>query len=131
MMERKRMTPTGISSYEFHEESAKFVFGASSFLYQCMDHQTVREVIVKVSRYTGYCKKFLVVYFVSFFCVQEYPLTPVEIRTPRSYGARLNAEISPTNSNLIAYVNNGDLWVVNSSNGKHYCCYYNNKFYYQ
>ncbi|CAL8078755.1 unnamed protein product [Orchesella dallaii] len=87
MMERKRMTPTGISSYEFHEETAKFVFGASTFLYQCIDNN------------------------------RDYPLTPTEIKTPNSYGARLNAEICPANANLIAYVNNGDLWVVNSSTG--------------
>lgn len=48
MMERKRMTPTGISSYEFHEETAKFVFGASSYLYECIDNTLVRNLCYKI-----------------------------------------------------------------------------------
>ncbi|OXA52726.1 dipeptidyl peptidase 9 isoform X2 [Folsomia candida] len=89
MMERKRMTPTGIADYEFHEPTAKFVFTASSSLYQCVDD----------------------------VAVTEYPLSPTEIRTPETTGARMNATICPDNSNLIAFVNDGDIWVVNCFSG--------------
>jgi dipeptidyl-peptidase 9 len=95
MMERKRMTPTGIAAYEFHEPTAKFVFTCTSSLYECVDVNTMG------------------------------PLSPREISTPHTNGARLNAEICPSNSNLIAFVNNADVWVVNSVTGKSFinCAY--------
>ena len=45
------------------------------------------------------------------------PLMPTDIQTPHSSGARLNAEMCPFDPDLIAYVNNGDLYVVNSASG--------------
>lgn len=37
MLERKRLATLGITSYEFHEESGKLVFPASSTLFHCTD----------------------------------------------------------------------------------------------
>jgi len=45
MMERKRMTPSGISSYEFHEESSTFVFSASSSLFCCKDLVSLKDSV--------------------------------------------------------------------------------------
>lgn len=41
------MTPTGIADYEFHEPTAKFVFTASSSLYQCVDDVAVTVSLTK------------------------------------------------------------------------------------
>ena len=38
------------------------------------------------------------------------PLFPYEIKT-KTCGARLNATMCPHNPDLIAFVNNGDIWV--------------------
>lgn len=84
------MTPTGIADYEFHEATAKFVFTAASSLFQCVDD----------------------------VANAEYPLIPKEVKTPETDGARMNATICPDNSNLIAFVNDGDIWVVNCVSGK-------------
>lgn len=40
MLERKRLAPWGITSYEFHEESGKLVFPASSTLFHCTDSES-------------------------------------------------------------------------------------------
>ncbi|CAG7837410.1 unnamed protein product [Allacma fusca] len=87
MMERKRMTPTGISTYEFHEPSAKFIFTASSSIYEFIEMNSMA------------------------------PLNPREISSPHTVGSRLNAEICPSYANLIAFVCNGDLWILNSVTG--------------
>jgi len=36
----------------------------------------------------------------------------------KTSGARMNAEVCPYNSELIAFVNYGDIWVVHSGTGE-------------
>lgn len=38
LLERKRLTTWGITSYELHSESGKIVFPAAGTLYQCIDN---------------------------------------------------------------------------------------------
>ncbi|KAL1123002.1 hypothetical protein AAG570_003326 [Ranatra chinensis] len=89
MLERKRLTTWGIASYELHPHSGKIVFPAAGTLYQCVDNTR-----------------------------QNGPLFPSEIRT-NSNGAKLSPEICPSNSDLMAYVFNSDIWVAHEPSGSY------------
>uniref|UniRef100_A0A182W2T4 Dipeptidylpeptidase IV N-terminal domain-containing protein n=1 Tax=Anopheles minimus TaxID=112268 RepID=A0A182W2T4_9DIPT len=74
MLERKRLSIWGITSYELHKSSGKIVFPACTTLYQCLD--------------TGYER-----------------------------AAVIDPQICPQNSDLVAFVCNGDIWVVHTHSG--------------
>ncbi|XP_061504968.1 dipeptidyl peptidase 9 [Anopheles gambiae] len=87
MLERKRLSIWGITSYELHKASGKIVFPACNTLYQCLD--------------TGY---------------EENPLFPSELRILQR-AAAIDPQICPQNSDLVAFVCNGDIWVVHTHSG--------------
>ncbi|XP_014248526.1 dipeptidyl peptidase 9 isoform X1 [Cimex lectularius] len=87
MLERKRLTTWGITSYELHPESGKIVFPAASTLYQCVDSPH-----------------------------RNGPLFPSELRTGTT-GAKLTPLICPSNPDLIAFVSNCDIWVSHEASG--------------
>ena len=87
LMERKRLSVWGITSYEIHKSSGKIVFPACNTLYQCLD--------------TGY---------------SEGTIFPNELRIFQS-SAAIDPQICPQNSDLVAYVCNGDIWVIHSLSG--------------
>ncbi|CAH1131561.1 unnamed protein product [Ceutorhynchus assimilis] len=85
--ERKRLATWGINSYEMHEDSGKIVFPAASSLFQCVDN--------------GFTNG---------------QLFPTKLRMT-SMGAKLNPQICPTNSELVAYICNHDIWVTHTVSG--------------
>lgn len=87
LLERKRLSIWGITSYELHKSSGKIVFPACNTLYQCWD--------------TGY---------------GEGTLFPSELRIFQRSSA-IDPQICPQNSDLVAYVCNGDIWVVHTISG--------------
>ncbi|XP_062602133.1 dipeptidyl peptidase 9-like, partial [Saccostrea cucullata] len=89
MRERKRMGTYGITSYELIERQGKFVFPASNSLYTCVDTDVTT----------------------------TEPVYPVNIGT-RVEGARLDPKICPTNTQILAFINQNDLWVTNLENGE-------------
>uniref|UniRef100_K1RE36 Dipeptidyl peptidase 8 n=2 Tax=Magallana gigas TaxID=29159 RepID=K1RE36_MAGGI len=85
LRERKRMGTYGITSYELVESEGKFVFPASNSLFFCSDPDiTMTE-----------------------------PVFPVNISSSRVEGARLDPKLCPHNSQLLAFINQGDIWVAN------------------
>lgn len=87
LLERKRLSTWGITSYELHKTSGKIVFPASNSLYQSLD--------------TGYSVS---------------PLFPSELRVCQVYAA-LDPQICPSNSDLTAYLSGGDIWVTHAVSG--------------
>ncbi|XP_055680825.1 dipeptidyl peptidase 8 [Lutzomyia longipalpis] len=84
LLERKRLSTWGISSYELHQGSGKVVFPASSTLYQCHD--------------TGF---------------HSGTVFPTELRICQLWAA-IDPQICPQNSDLVAYVCGGDIWVTHT-----------------
>ncbi|KAK7466608.1 hypothetical protein BaRGS_00037331 [Batillaria attramentaria] len=82
MRERKRLGSYGITSYDFAEEGGRFVFPANSGLYVC-----------EVTDLTS-----------------DIPLVPTLIET-QCTGARLDPKICPSNPEIVAFINSGDIWV--------------------
>jgi len=82
MWERKKCASWGVTSYDLDPISGRIIFPAGGSLFFCSD---------PASGHTG-------------------PLFPYEIQT-KTPGARLNATLCPHNPDLIAFVNNGDIWV--------------------
>ncbi|XP_052132505.1 dipeptidyl peptidase 9 [Frankliniella occidentalis] len=88
MWERKRQSPSwGITSYELHSTTGKLIFPAASNLFQCLD--------------TGF---------------SNGRLFPTEIRI-NLIGAKLNPQICPSNSDLVAFINNQDIYVAHTVTG--------------
>lgn len=87
LLERKRLSIWGITSYELHKSSGKIVFPACNTLYQCLD--------------TGY---------------SESTLFATELRIFQR-SAAIDPQICPQNSDLVAYVCNGDIWVIHTLSG--------------
>uniref|UniRef100_A0A0A9VTT3 Dipeptidyl peptidase 8 n=1 Tax=Lygus hesperus TaxID=30085 RepID=A0A0A9VTT3_LYGHE len=87
LLERKRLTTWGITSYELHPPSGKIVFPAAGALYQCNDSPH-----------------------------RNGPLFPSELRTG-TVGAKLTPQICPSNPDLIAYVSNCDIWLSHEASG--------------
>jgi len=83
LWERKKCASWGITSYDLDPTSGRIIFPAGGSLFFCADPAT---------GHTG-------------------PLFPYEIKT-KTCGARLNATMCPHNPDLIAFVNNGDIWVT-------------------
>ncbi|KAJ6635497.1 Dipeptidyl peptidase 8 [Pseudolycoriella hygida] len=87
LMERKRLSSWGITEYELHKKSGRIIFPAIGTLYQCID--------------TGF---------------NTSPLFPSELRVCQLWTA-IDPQICPNNSDLIAYVCGGDLWVTHAYSG--------------
>jgi len=83
LWERKKCASWGITSYDLDPTSGRIIFPAGGSLFFCADPAT---------GHTG-------------------PLFPYEIQT-KTTGARLNATMCPHNPELIAFVNNADIWVT-------------------
>lgn len=83
MWERKKVSTWGITSYDIHLPSGRIIFPAGGSLYYCVDNAN-----------------------------SQGSVFPYEIQT-KTVGARLNATMCPHNPDLVAFVNNGDLWLVN------------------
>ncbi|CAB0002126.1 unnamed protein product [Nesidiocoris tenuis] len=87
LLERKRLTTLGITSYELDPPSGKIVFPAGGSLYQCVDSP-----------------------------LRNGTLFPSELRTG-TVGAKLTPEICPSNPDLVAYVSNCDIWLSHEASG--------------
>lgn len=90
LRERKRMGTYGITSYELVESEGKFVFPASNSLFSCSDPDVT----------------------------MTDPVFPVNIASSRVEGARLDPKLCPHNSQLLAFINQGDIWVANIEDGQ-------------
>ncbi|XP_055945966.1 dipeptidyl peptidase 9-like [Argiope bruennichi] len=80
-MERKRCVIWGITSFDYQPSIGRFVFPASGSVFYCDDQQT------------------------------QTPLHPHELEHFVSINSHLNPQMCPWNPDLIAYINNCDLWV--------------------
>nr|XP_022310084.1 dipeptidyl peptidase 9-like [Crassostrea virginica] len=89
LRERKRLGSYGITSYELREGEGKFVFPAANFLFTCVDP----DLSTTESVY------------------------PSNIETSLE-GARLDPQICPSNSQLLAFVNQNDIWVTSLTSGQ-------------
>ncbi|XP_034233553.1 dipeptidyl peptidase 9 isoform X2 [Thrips palmi] len=88
LVERKRQSLSwGITSYELHPSSGKIIFPLASNLFQCVD--------------TGFSSSSL------------YP-TEIRMNLP---GAKLNPQICPSNPDLVAFINNQDIYVTHTITG--------------
>jgi len=87
LLERKRLSIWGITSYELHQPSGRIVFPACNTLYHCLD--------------TGFIPT---------------PLFPAELRTCQMWAA-IDPQICPKNSDVVAYVCGGDIWVTHAVTG--------------
>lgn len=85
--ERKRLVTSGITSYELHCNSGKLIFPAAGTMFQCIDSGN-----------------------------EANSLIPMQIETCCG-GARLNCQICPIYSELIAFVSNSDVWVAHTASG--------------
>jgi dipeptidyl-peptidase 9 len=103
LWERKRCVAWGITQFELHPQSGKFVFPAASSLFSCIDngggHASPAAAAGCVSGSGG-------------------PLFPSELKTVSCQGARLNAAICPNNPDLVAFVAHGDLWLTHAVTGQ-------------
>ncbi|XP_067941458.1 dipeptidyl peptidase 9-like [Watersipora subatra] len=81
LMERKRLSLKGLTSYSIHLGSGRIVFSSSSKLHTCIDSDFTSD-----------------------------PL-PVTTLPTQSDGSKLDPKICPNNPNLISYVANSDLWL--------------------
>lgn len=86
--ERKRLVTSGITSYEIHHESGRLIFPAGGSMFQCVDPGN-----------------------------HVVNLQPVQLET-NCGGARLNCQICPNLSELVAFVSNSDVWVAHTESGK-------------
>ncbi|KFM80749.1 Dipeptidyl peptidase 9, partial [Stegodyphus mimosarum] len=82
--ERKRLVMWGITSFDFQPSIGRFVFPACGAVFYCDDDY-----------------------------LQHPPLFPRELKNSVPPSARLNPQMCPWNPDLIAYINNFDLWVHN------------------
>lgn len=88
LRERKRLGTFGITSYEM-TDSGKIVFPACNSLFSCCDDNLAS--------------------------VEAIFPTNIDTDLP---GARMHPEICPNNPDLVAFVHNNDLWVVNIATGQ-------------
>ncbi|GIY71716.1 dipeptidyl peptidase 9 [Caerostris darwini] len=82
-LERKRCVMWGITSFDYQPSVGRFVFPASGSVFYCDDDQT------------------------------QSPLFPHELKHSVPKSSHLNPQMCPSNPNLVAYINNYDLWVHN------------------
>ncbi|XP_070537358.1 dipeptidyl peptidase 9-like isoform X2 [Ptychodera flava] len=87
LRERKRMGAFGITSYDIDLQSGRFVFPACSSLFTCTDSSLANQ-----------------------------PVFPDEIGS-QCNGIRMDAKLCPGNNNIMAFVNNNDLWITNIETG--------------
>ncbi|GBM27063.1 Dipeptidyl peptidase 8 [Araneus ventricosus] len=80
-MERKRCVIWGITAFDYQPSIGRFVFPASGSVFYCDDQQT------------------------------QTPLHPHELEHFVPISSHLNPQMCPWNPDLIAYINNCDLWV--------------------
>ena len=85
--ERKRLVTSGITSYEIHLETGQLIFPASGSMFHCVDSGN-----------------------------QLVNLQPVQLETDCG-GARLNCQICPFQSQLVAFVSYFDVWVTHTESG--------------
>ena len=100
MSERKRCSFWGINSYEYNSDSGTVIFPASGSLFQTSTNGTVgfREIKTQFSR-------FVFIHVKSQCCVVNFQ----EIMLSYS----LNAVMSPSESNLIAFYAQSNIWLFN------------------
>ncbi|XP_013399764.1 dipeptidyl peptidase 9 isoform X1 [Lingula anatina] len=87
LRERKRLGSFGITSFDVDLDCGKFVFPACNSLFTCTDD-----------------------------CFMTKPVFPTELKSCCT-GARLDPKICPNNSELIAFINNNDIWVTHQGSG--------------
>ena len=100
LWERMRCVAWGITQYELHAESGKFVFPAANSVFGCVDDGAGAGGGPRGGggSTTG-------------------SLFPYELKSSCG-GARLNAVPCPSNPDLVAYVGSGDIWVTNVVTGQ-------------
>ncbi|XP_057696910.1 dipeptidyl peptidase 9-like isoform X3 [Corythoichthys intestinalis] len=86
LRERMRLEVSGLTSYHYHQTAGLFLFQANNSLHYCFDSSDNDFKQVK--------------------------MTPHEIRT-QCKGARMDAKICPSDSNLITFVHKNDIWLTN------------------
>uniref|UniRef100_A0A8C9YAM8 dipeptidyl-peptidase IV n=1 Tax=Sander lucioperca TaxID=283035 RepID=A0A8C9YAM8_SANLU len=91
LRERKRLGAFGITSYDYHAQTGLFLFQASNSLFYCQD---------------GGSNGFI-----------SAPVKPMEIKTQCS-GTRMDPKICPGDPDLIAFINNNDLWIAHIKTGE-------------
>ncbi len=112
MSERKRCVAWGITDFECHPPSGKFVFPAGGSLFGVVDHgssasnngsSAVASVAASSSSSSSH--------------QAAAALSPFELKT-RCRLARLNATLCPANPDLVAFVGEFDLWLTHLASGQ-------------
>ena len=110
-----RCASWGITSYDLDPTSGRIIFPAGGSLFFCADPATGHTGRNQIRDWSNHSQSgislSLLFFFVSLMFACSGPLFPYEIKT-KTCGARLNATMCPHNPDLIAFVNNGDIWVT-------------------
>ena len=126
MSERKRCVAMGITDFECHPPSGKFVFPAAASLFACVDYGTQCSAIsggqTSGGSPPGAASSSSSAPSTSAplpsNCVQTGgALFPFELKT-RCRLARLNPAICPSNPDLVAFVGDFDLWLTHLLTGQ-------------
>ena len=100
LLERKRMMLSGITSYEFDYKTKRFVFSSGQSLYYFDD-----DTLNGAARSSDSLHQ------------RKPPFVPVKIPSNTS-ACKMNSQINPWNSDLIAFVAEGNLYVANIASGQ-------------
>ena len=110
-----RCASWGITSYDLDPTSGRIIFPAGGSLFFCADPATGHTGRNQIRDWLNHSQSgislSLLFFIVSLMFACSGPLFPYEIKT-KTCGARLNATMCPHNPDLIAFVNNGDIWVT-------------------
>lgn len=106
--ERKRLVTWGITSYELHATSGKFVFPACGSIFTCQDSGLMVSLVRLLVQFVYIST--IVIDLILYFTSKMSPQFPLELKMT-CLSARLNPQICPSNPDLVVYVCNGDIWV--------------------
>ena len=113
---KPRCASWGITSYDLDPTSGRIIFPAGGSLFFCADPATGHTGELPCDHYILFQNQSHVLVgdttqLKSWKPSSLGPLFPYEIKT-KTCGARLNATMCPHNPDVIAFVNNGDIWVT-------------------
>ncbi len=108
MSERKRCIAWGITEYESHSKSGKFVFPVNGSLFGCLDPGSSYPPPSNMHHHSGSSPS---------PHANSSCLLPFELKTNCRL-ARLNPLLCPANPDLVAFVGDFDVWLTHLTTGQ-------------